>query len=41
MKKYYLMAIVNNNTDAMYNFGNYYKKIKDYKNMKKYYKLAI
>jgi predicted DNA-binding WGR domain protein len=41
MKKYYLMAIKNDNIYAMGNFGNYYKKQKDYDNMKKYYLIAI
>jgi len=37
MKKYYLMAIELNNSDAMY----YYEGIKDYDNINKYYLMAI
>ena len=42
MKKYYLMAIELNDSDAMYNLASYYQNIeKDYDNMKKYYLMAI
>jgi tetratricopeptide (TPR) repeat protein len=37
MLKYYLMAIELDNSDAMNNLANYYKEIKDYDNMLKYY----
>ena len=42
MKKYYLMAIDKENSDAMFNLGNYYHFIeKNYDEMKKYYLMAI
>ena len=40
MIKYYLMAIEKNNSDSMFNLGYYYKEIKDYENMMKYYLMA-
>lgn len=39
--KYILMAIQLNNPYAMLGIGNYYKKKRDYKEMKKYYQMAI
>ena len=42
MKKYYLMAIDKDYTDAMYNLGFYYQITKkNYDKMKKYYLMAI
>ena len=42
MKEHYLIAIINNNSDAMYRFGLYYKNIYiNYELMKKYYLMAI
>ncbi len=41
MKKYYLMAIELNNSNAMYNLGNYYECIANYDLMEKYYLMAI
>ena len=41
MKKYYLMAIDKDNSNAMCNLGNYYKDINDYELMRKYYLMAI
>ena len=42
MKKYYLMAIELNDSDAMFNLGHYYHQIEiNYDEMKKYYLMAI
>jgi TPR repeat protein len=42
MIKYYSMAISRGNSHAMYKLGNYHEKIShDYKEMKKYYLMAI
>jgi TPR repeat protein len=42
MKKYYLMAIENGNSNAMFHLGLYYYYIeKNYEEMKKYYLMAI
>jgi tetratricopeptide (TPR) repeat protein len=41
MMKYYLMAIENENSFAMYYLGYYYEKQKNYENMKKYYLMAL
>ena len=41
MKKYYLMAINEDDVDAMNSLADYYKDIKDYEEMKKYYLMAI
>jgi TPR repeat protein len=41
MLKYYLMAIKNNNIDAIFNLGNYYYDTQDYPNMLKYYLIAV
>ena len=41
MKKYYLMAIENNNDSAMFKLGRYYDDIEDYVNMLKYYNMVI
>jgi TPR repeat protein len=41
MKKYYLMDIEKGNSEAMFNFGNYYRYIeKNYDLMEKYYLMA-
>ena len=42
MKEHYLIAIINNNSDAMYRLGLYYKNIYyNYDLMKKYYLMSI
>jgi tetratricopeptide (TPR) repeat protein len=41
MLKYWLMAVENNNSDAMVRLGIYYQKINDIPNMLKYYLMAI
>jgi hypothetical protein len=42
MKKYYLMAIEQGNSSAMYNLGYHYDEVeKNYELMKKYYLMAI
>lgn len=41
MMKYYLMAIMNNNSTAMDNLVYYYEYIEDYDNMIKYYLISI
>jgi TPR repeat protein len=42
MKKYYLIAIEEDDPDAMFALGLYYQNIeKDYKQMQKYYLMAI
>ena len=42
MKKYYLMAIEKDHSDAMCNLGYYYENVeKNYDEMKKYYLMAI
>ena len=37
MEKYYLMAIEEGDTDAIWRLADYYKKQRDYINMEKYY----
>ena len=42
MKKYFLMNIEKGNSEAMFNFGNYYRYIEKTHNlMKKYYLMAV
>ena len=41
MKKYYLMAIEDGNSDAMHNLGFHFENNKNYDEMKKYYLMAI
>ena len=40
MKKYYLMAIKKDNTDAMIKLADYYKDIEEYEEMEKYKEMA-
>jgi TPR repeat protein len=35
------MAVEKGDSYGMFNLGNYYKEIKDYQNMEKYYLMAI
>ena len=41
MKKYYLMAIENENIISMSNLGYYYESQKDYRKMEKYYSKIV
>jgi hypothetical protein len=41
IERFYLLAIKQDDVDALYNLGNHYSKIKNYQKMKKYYLLFV